>query len=95
MTANPMVALNRAIAAAMVHGPDAGLSMLKEVDTALAGHHRLAAVRAHLLERSGDLEGATEHYRVAAARTTSLAEHRYLTAQAARRLRTTQVDWHS
>ncbi|HCT79133.1 MAG TPA: RNA polymerase subunit sigma-24 [Micromonosporaceae bacterium] len=83
MTSNPMVTLNRAIAAAMVHGPAAGLSLLSGLDTALAGHHRLDAVRAHLLEMAGDNEPAIENYRLAASRTTSLAERQYLTAKAA------------
>ena len=54
MTGNPMVALNRAIAAAMVDGPAAGLTLLEALDEPLAGHYRLDAVRAHLLEIAGD-----------------------------------------
>src|SRR5262249_54927525 len=52
MTDNPMVALNHAIAAAMVHGPTTGLELLKPLDSDehLAGHYRLDAVRAHLFE---------------------------------------------
>ena len=68
----------------MAEGPSAGLALLDEVDERLAGHYRLDAVRAHLLEMSGDKEGALEHYRAAASRTTNLAERRYLTTQAAR-----------
>src|SRR5439155_11025844 len=72
MSDNPMVALNQAIAAAMVHGPAAGLERLDALagDPRLAGHHRLDAVRAHLLERSGDPAGALAHYQRAAERTT-------------------------
>jgi RNA polymerase sigma factor (sigma-70 family) len=84
MTGNPMVTLNRAVAAAMVDGPAAGLALLAGLEGPLAGHHRLDAVRAHLLEMAGDVEGAITHYRTAAGRTTSLAERRYLTTQAAR-----------
>jgi RNA polymerase sigma factor (sigma-70 family) len=84
MTGNPVVTLNRAVAAVMVHGPSAGLSMLDEVDERLAGHYRLDAVRAHLLEMAGDTQAAFAHYRTAAARTTSLPEQRYLTKRAAR-----------
>ena len=84
MTANPMVTLNRAIATAMVHGPAAGLAMLDGLDERLPGHHRLHAVRAHLLEMGGDLNAAIAHYRTAAGRTTSLAERAYLTTRAAR-----------
>jgi RNA polymerase sigma factor (sigma-70 family) len=84
ITANPVVTLNRAVAAAMADGPAAGLAVLETVDERLKGHYRLDAVRAHLLERAGDPKAAVEHYRAAAARTTNLAEQRYLTAQAAR-----------
>jgi RNA polymerase sigma factor (sigma-70 family) len=84
MTGNPMVTLNRAIAAAMVDGPAAGLAALAGLDTRLAGHHRLDAVRAHLLEMGGEAEAAIAHYLMAAGRTTSLAERDYLNARAAR-----------
>ena len=86
MSENPMVALNHAIAAAMVQGPAKGLDLLKTLDTdpRFAGHHRLDAVRAHLLEMAGDHRGAIEHYRTAAARTTSIPERDYLMTQAAR-----------
>ncbi|MCP3140298.1 RNA polymerase sigma factor [Pyxidicoccus xibeiensis] len=83
---NPMVTLNHAVATAMVHGPEAGLELLKALDgdARLAGHHRLDAVRAHLLERAGDPEGAIQHYTKAAGRTTSIPERNYLLTQAAR-----------
>jgi RNA polymerase sigma factor (sigma-70 family) len=84
MTGNPMVALNRAIAGAMVHGPVAGLAALAGLDTRLAGHHRLDAVRAHLLDMAGDTDGAITYYLRAAGRTTSLAERDYLTIRANR-----------
>jgi predicted RNA polymerase sigma factor len=80
------VTLNHAIATAMVHGPAAGLELLRalDADARLAGHHRLDAVRAHLLERAGDREAAIAHYRKAAGRTTSIPERNYLMTQAAR-----------
>jgi RNA polymerase sigma factor (sigma-70 family) len=83
---NPMVTLNHAVAAAMVHGPQAGLDMLAKLDTdnRIAKHHRLAAVRAHLLEMAGDDASARTNYQLAARRTTSLPEQRYLEARAAR-----------
>ncbi len=84
MTGNPVVTVNRAVAAAMAHGPSAGLSVLDALDQQLSGHHRLHAVRAHLLEMAGDYEGAATHYRIAASRTTSLPEQRHLATQAAR-----------
>ena len=86
LSENPMVALNHAIATAMVHGPGAGLELLKVLDQdgRLNGHHRLQAVRAHLLEMSGDRVSAIAHYRDAAGRTTSVPERNYLMAQAGR-----------
>jgi RNA polymerase sigma factor (sigma-70 family) len=86
MSDNPMVALNHAVAAAMVHGPNAGLELLAPLDDdeRLAGHHRLDAVRAHLLERAGHREAAVSFYRAAAEKTTSVPERNYLTMRAAR-----------
>ena len=86
MSDNPMVALNHAIAAAMVHGPSKGLELLRALDSdaRIAGHHRLDAVRAHLLEMAGDHPGAIAHYRIAASQTTSMPERNYLITQAAR-----------
>jgi RNA polymerase sigma factor (sigma-70 family) len=86
MSDNPMVTLNHAIAAAMVHGPRTGLELLEPLDRdpRLAGHYRLQAVRAHLLEMSGDREAAIVNYRGAASRTASIPERNYLMAQAAR-----------
>jgi len=82
----PIVTLNRIVAVAMVHGPEAGLRQLAaaEAEPALAGHHRVDAVRAHLLELAGDDEAAHAAYRLAARRTLSLAEQRYLESRAAR-----------
>jgi RNA polymerase sigma factor (sigma-70 family) len=82
----PIVTLNRIVAVAMVHGPEAGLRQLAAAgaEPALAGHHRVDAVRAHLLELAGDHEAATAAYRLAARRTLSLAEQRYLELRAAR-----------
>jgi RNA polymerase sigma factor (sigma-70 family) len=84
MSDNPMVRLNHAVAAAMAHGPSRGLQLLDALDGRLKGHHRLDAVRAHLLEMAGDYPGATRHYLIAADRTTSLPERNYLLTQAAR-----------
>ena len=84
MTGNPMVRLNRAVAVAMVHGETAALRLLESLDEPLAGHHRLYAVRAHLVEKTGDYEAAIALYRTAAGRTTSVAERDYLTMRAAR-----------
>ena len=79
----PMVKLNRAIAAAMVDGPDTGLKLLEPLDEELAGHYRLDATRAHLYELGGDHAIAAEHFRAAARGTTSVPERDYLTRKAA------------
>jgi RNA polymerase sigma factor (sigma-70 family) len=83
---NPMVTLNHAVAVAMTRGPQAGLDLLRalDADDRMVGHHRVDAVRAHLLEMAGDVEAARDSYRRAARRTTSLPEQRYLEARAAR-----------
>ena len=81
MTGNPVVTLNRAVAVAMVEGPQAGLALLDglTIDT-----HRLHAVRGHLLEEMGDAAAAAAAYTTAAGRTTNLRERDYLTMCAAR-----------
>ena len=86
---NPMVALNHAIAAAMVQGPSAGLALVDALDgdARVSGHYRLDAVRGHLYEMSGDVARALKHYRAAAERTTSIPERDYLNTKAARLLR--------
>jgi predicted RNA polymerase sigma factor len=85
MSDNPMVVLNHAVAAAMVHGPSKGLELLKPLDSdaRIARNHRLDAVRGHLLELAGDRHGAITHYRSAATRTTSEPERNYLLTKAA------------
>ncbi len=85
----PMVTLNRIVALAMVHGARIGLERLAaaEHDPALAEHHRLEAVRAHLLDLAGEHEAARDHYRRAARRTLSLPERQYLAARAGGRSR--------
>jgi RNA polymerase sigma factor (sigma-70 family) len=86
MSDNPMVALNHAVATAMVQGPSAGLELLVplDADARIAGHYRLDAVRAHLWEMAGDRTRAIQHYRAAAERTASLPERDYLIIKAAR-----------
>ena len=83
---NPMVHLSRAIALSMVQGPREGLAALDELenDPRLAGSHRLDAARAHLLERTGDREGAVRLYERAANATSSTAERNYLLIRAGR-----------
>lgn len=84
MTGNPMVTLNRAVAAAMAHGPQAGLAILDGLSGRLGDHHRLHSVRAHLLELAGDADGAAAEFRASADRTANLRERDYLTTKAAR-----------
>jgi quinol monooxygenase YgiN len=84
LSGNLIVELNRAVAAAMVHGPRAGLDLLAPLDKRLPGHYRLDAVRGHLLDMIGDTEAAAAHYRAAAARTTSGPERQYLVTKAAK-----------
>ncbi|MBB6347652.1 RNA polymerase sigma factor (sigma-70 family) [Nonomuraea muscovyensis] len=81
---NPMVTLNHAVAVAMTRGPRAGLELLESLDgdPRIARHHRLYAVRAHLQELAGEYAAARENYRLAARRTTSLPEQRYLRERA-------------
>lgn len=83
-TDNPMVTLNRAVATAMVAGPEAGLALAATLDDQLTGTHRLDAVRGHLHEMAGDIDAAITYYASAAARTTSTPERDYLTIRAAR-----------
>jgi len=86
VSGNPVVALNHAVAVAMVRGPSAGLDLLQGLaaDERITGGHRFHAVRAHLLEMAGDRDAAGRAFLEAAHRTTSLPHQRYLHAQAAR-----------
>ena len=81
---NPMATLNRALAVAMVHGPDAGLSLLASLDedARVARHHRLYAMRGHLLEMGGSMAAARGAFAEAARRTASAPEKRYLLRRA-------------
>jgi predicted RNA polymerase sigma factor len=83
---SPVVRLNLVVAAAMVHGPQAGLDLLGtlDADERMTGYHRVAAVRGHLLELAGERDAARASYLLAARRTTSLPERRYLESRAAR-----------
>ncbi len=86
MSDNPMVRVNHAIAAAMVYGAHKGLELLSALDSdaRIAGHYRLHATRAHLLEMAGDPETALSEYELAASKTGSLPERDYLLRKAAR-----------
>jgi RNA polymerase sigma factor (sigma-70 family) len=77
---NPMATINRAVAVGMVHGPLAALALLGTVDgdERVSDHHLLFAVRGHLLEMAGDAGAAHDAFALAARRTASLPERRYL-----------------
>jgi predicted RNA polymerase sigma factor len=83
---SPVVTLNRSVAVAMVRGPEAGLRLLAtlDADERMTAHHRVHAVRAHLLELAGDPDGARASFQEAARRTTSAPEQRYLESRASR-----------
>ena len=82
---SPVVALNRAVAVAMVHGPAAGLAALEEVadDPHLATYPYLAATRADLLRRLGQTHDAAQAYRTALTLATNTAEKDFLTRRLA------------
>jgi len=86
MSDNPVVALNHAVALAMVEGPDAGLDRLSVLacDGRIVDDHRWYAIRAHLLELAGDGAAAHECYQLAAQLTSSTPQQRYLNLRAAR-----------
>jgi len=83
---NPMAVLNHAVAIAMSQGPEEGLAALEPLDRdpRIKDHFRLAAVRAHLLERAGRINAALEHYQAAAEKTASIPERNYLLLKIAR-----------
>ena len=81
---NPVVALNHAVAVAMVRGPSAGLGLVAALDqdARIAGDYRLHSVRAHLLEELGDRDGARASFLTAADRAMSRQQERYLRERA-------------
>ncbi len=83
---NPMIALSRAVADAMVHGPEHALEIVETVasDARVGKHYRVDSVRAHLLQLSGRTRAAVEHFRNAAKKTNSIPERNYLLTKAAR-----------
>lgn len=83
---SPVVAQNRAVAVAMVHGPAAALDLLEglEREPGLARGHRLDAMRAHFCEMLGDRAAARRHFLAAADRAENLAERAWLLAKASR-----------
>jgi predicted RNA polymerase sigma factor len=83
---SPVVTLNRAVAVAMVDGPDAELELVGTLgdDARLSSSHHYHSTRAHLLEIAGDYDEALDAYRDAARRSTNLVERRHLLDRATR-----------
>ena len=75
---SPVVALNRAVAVAMAHGPEEGLALADEQAAALNGFHLLHATRADLLRRLGRDAEAAAAYRRAIALATNPVERTFL-----------------
>lgn len=83
-TPSPIVALNRAVAVSMAHGPAAGLDALDAIatpttDSALAGYHLLHSVRGDLLMKMGNYPEARKEIQRAIAMTKNLREQELLT----------------
>lgn len=83
---SPVVALNRALALAMVQGPRAGIRALGRLTRhrALRGYHLLPAALGALWQRAGDQARAARCYRMAERQAASAPTRRFLAAQAAR-----------
>jgi RNA polymerase sigma-70 factor, ECF subfamily len=75
-TPSPVVALNRAVAVAEVHGPAAALELVDELE--LDGYHVFHAVRADLLRRLGRDTEAARAYEAAIARSENAVEREFL-----------------
>jgi RNA polymerase sigma-70 factor, ECF subfamily len=82
---SPVVALNRAVAVAMVHGPAAALGEIEtlEADGRLAGYRYLAATKADLLRRLGRNAESAEAYRAALELTDNEAEREFINGRLA------------
>jgi RNA polymerase sigma-70 factor (ECF subfamily) len=82
---SPVVALNRAVAVAMVEGPAAGLALMDDLAASgqLDGYHLLHAGRADLLRRLGRTGEAAAAYRRARALTANPVERAFLTRRLA------------
>ncbi|TCO47281.1 RNA polymerase sigma factor [Actinocrispum wychmicini] len=78
---SPVVALNRAVAVAMVDGPVRGLREVEALDGQLPGYHYLAAVKADLLRRLDRPAEAAVAYRQAIEATGNEAERAFLTSR--------------
>ena len=74
----PIVSLNRAVAVAMVDGPQAGLALIDALAGDLDGYHLFHAARADLLRRIGSSAEAAKSYGRALALVTNESERRFL-----------------
>jgi len=81
LTGSAIVRLNRAVAVAEAEDPRAGLDLLASLDTVLPDSHRVAAVRAELAQRVGDLDIARTSYRRAIDLCANEVERDHLRAQ--------------
>jgi len=86
---SPVVSLNRAVALAMVDGPEAALAVIDKIAASgdLDTYHLLHAVRADMLRRIGSTEEAAKSYTRALEQVTNDSERRFLE----RRLRECQM----
>jgi RNA polymerase sigma factor (sigma-70 family) len=77
---NPMIALNHAVAVAMVDGPEQGLLLVNAIAARgeLDGYHLLHSVRADLLRRAGKPDQARRAYQKALGLATLDPERRFL-----------------
>ena len=83
MHQSPVIALNRAVAIAEVHGPTIGLQLVEVLGEPLDGYHLYHATRADLLRRLGRRAEAAEAYRAALVRAENEAERRFISRRLA------------
>ena len=81
LTPNAVIALNRAVVIAEVHGPEQALRLVEELD--LPGYPWLHAVKADLLRRIGQRDAAAQSYQAAIRHCTNGREREYLERQCA------------
>jgi RNA polymerase sigma-70 factor (ECF subfamily) len=75
---SPIVSLNRAVAVAMVDGPQEGLILMEELGRDLDAYHLFHAARADLLRRLGSAAEAAKSYKRTLALVSNESERRYL-----------------
>lgn len=75
---SPIVSLNRAVAVAMVDGPEAALGLVDELAEELADYHLLHAARADLFRRLEAYDKASRSYQRALDLVTNASERRFL-----------------